>query len=52
MRGAAALRLGAVHQRAGRRDDAKALATVMIDRHDPRVPIVVDSADCGAAMKE
>lgn len=43
---------GALHAHAGRLDDARALATRVIAALPDRGAIVVDSAGCGAAMKD
>ena len=43
---------GALQTHAGLADDARALAEAMIDRLEPERPIIVDSAGCGAAMKD
>jgi glycolate oxidase iron-sulfur subunit len=43
---------GALHLHAGRVDDARRLATRVIRSMPGTVPVVVDSAGCGAAMKE
>ena len=43
---------GALHAHAGFTDDTRAFAERMISRLDPDVPIIVDSAGCGAAMKD
>ncbi len=43
---------GALHTHAGMGDDARALARQTIAGLEPGRPIVVDSAGCGAAMKE
>ncbi|MDA8296102.1 MAG: (Fe-S)-binding protein [Actinomycetota bacterium] len=43
---------GALHGHAGLRDQAKARATSVIERLGGDTPILVDSAGCGAAMKE
>jgi glycolate oxidase iron-sulfur subunit len=43
---------GALHTHAGLADRARRLARSMIRRLDPDRPIVVDSAGCGAAMKD
>ncbi len=43
---------GALHAHAGFTDDTRAFAERMIERLDPDVPIIVDSAGCGAAMKD
>ena len=43
---------GALHLHAGREDEARALARRVIASMPGRAPVVVDSAGCGAAMKE
>ncbi len=43
---------GALQEHAGFTDDTRALADRMIEGLDPDVPIVVDSAGCGATMKD
>ena len=43
---------GALQAHAGLSDDTRRLAARMIDRLDADVPILVDSAGCGAAMKD
>ena len=43
---------GALHAHAGFTDDTRSFAERMIERLEPGVPIVVDSAGCGAAMKD
>ena len=43
---------GALHAHAGFTDDTRAFATRMIERLDPNIPVIVDSAGCGAAMKD
>lgn len=43
---------GALHTHAGLGPDARAFAERMIEALDPDRPIIVDSAGCGAAMKE
>lgn len=43
---------GALHGHAGLADDARTLASQVIDGLDPNRPILVDSAGCGAAMKD
>ena len=43
---------GALQAHAGLTDDTRRLAEGMIDALDPELPIVVDSAGCGAAMKD
>ena len=43
---------GALHAHAGFTDDTRSFAERMIERLEPDVPIVVDSAGCGAAMKD
>ncbi len=43
---------GALHQHAGLTDDTKRLAESMMRRLNADVPILVDSAGCGAAMKD
>ncbi len=43
---------GALHLHAGREHEARALARRVIDSMPGDAPIVVDSAGCGAAMKE
>jgi glycolate oxidase iron-sulfur subunit len=43
---------GALHAHAGRIDEARALARKVIAAAPGTAPIVVDSAGCGAAMKE
>lgn len=43
---------GALHLHAGRRSDARALALRVIESMPGDAPVVVDSAGCGAAMKE
>jgi glycolate oxidase iron-sulfur subunit len=50
--GAAAPCCGALHTHAGLGGDARDLATRTMDALDDGRPIVVDSAGCGAAMKE
>ena len=42
---------GALHDHAGRRDDARRLATRVIASMPGDAPIVVDSAGCGAALQ-
>ncbi len=49
---AAASCCGALHLHAGRKDEAKALARKVIASMPGSAPVVVDSAGCGAAMKE
>jgi glycolate oxidase iron-sulfur subunit len=43
---------GALHLHAGREDEARALACKVIGSMPGSAPVVVDSAGCGAAMKE
>lgn len=43
---------GALHVHAGRVDDARRLATRVIESMPGEIPVVVDSAGCGAAMKD
>lgn len=43
---------GALHAHAGALDTARELARGMIAELDPERPVVVDSAGCGAAMKD
>ncbi len=43
---------GALHTHAGLTADARTMATSMMSGLDPDIPIVVDSAGCGAAMKD
>jgi glycolate oxidase iron-sulfur subunit len=43
---------GALHLHAGRVDDARVLATRVIASMPGTAPVVVDSAGCGAAMKD
>ena len=43
---------GALHAHAGFTDDTRSFAERMIERLEPDVPIIVDSAGCGAAMKD
>src|SRR5581483_7144571 len=43
---------GALHVHAGRRDEARRLATRVIASMPGDAPVVVNSAGCGAAMKE
>jgi glycolate oxidase iron-sulfur subunit len=43
---------GALHTHAGIGGEARKLATAMMSSLEPDVPIVVDSAGCGAAMKD
>ncbi len=43
---------GALHAHAGFTDDTRAFAERMIERLDPDIPVIVDSAGCGAAMKD
>ncbi len=43
---------GALHTHAGLVGDARRLASAMIDALDPDMPVIVDSAGCGAAMKD
>ncbi len=43
---------GALHQHAGLTDDTKRMASTMIRRLQTDMPILVDSAGCGAAMKD
>ena len=50
--GAAAPCCGALHTHAGLGDEARDLAAHTLDALDDGRPIVVDSAGCGAAMKE
>lgn len=49
--GRAAPCCGALHTHAGFTDDSRAMATSIIDALDDR-PVIVDSAGCGAAMKD
>ena len=42
---------GALHEHAGRRDEAKALAVKVMGSMPGAAPIVVDSAGCGAALE-
>ena len=50
--GALAPCCGALHAHAGFSDDTRAFARRMIERLDPAIPVIVDSAGCGAAMKD
>jgi glycolate oxidase iron-sulfur subunit len=50
--GAAGACCGALHVHAGLHDDAAALARGVIDSMPGDAPILVDSAGCGAAMKD
>jgi glycolate oxidase iron-sulfur subunit len=50
--GSAAPCCGALQAHAGFVDDTRTLATRMIGALDPGLPIIVDSAGCGAAMKD
>ena len=43
---------GALQTHAGMTGDARTLATAMMGALEPDVPIIVDSAGCGAAMKD
>ena len=43
---------GALHAHAGFTDDTRAFAARMIERLDPEIAVIVDSAGCGAAMKD
>jgi glycolate oxidase iron-sulfur subunit len=43
---------GALHAHAGFTDDTRSFAERMIERLEPDIPILVDSAGCGAAMKD
>ena len=43
---------GALHSHAGMSDTTKSLALQMMKALEPNMPIVVNSAGCGAAMKE
>jgi len=43
---------GALHAHAGFTDDTRAFAERMIERLDPEIAVIVDSAGCGAAMKD
>ena len=43
---------GALHTHAGLTNDARGLATSMMDALESDKPIIVDSAGCGAAMKD
>jgi glycolate oxidase iron-sulfur subunit len=43
---------GALHAHAGLLDKTRSMATAMMSTLAPDVPIIVDSAGCGAAMKE
>jgi glycolate oxidase iron-sulfur subunit len=43
---------GALQTHAGMTGDARSLAEAMMASLDPRYPIIVDSAGCGAAMKD
>ncbi|MET0662581.1 MAG: (Fe-S)-binding protein [Ilumatobacteraceae bacterium] len=43
---------GALHAHAGFTDDTRAYAERMIERLEPDIPVIVDSAGCGAAMKD
>ena len=43
---------GALHAHAGFTDDTRAFAERMIERLEPDIPVIVDSAGCGAAMKD
>jgi glycolate oxidase iron-sulfur subunit len=43
---------GALHAHAGFTDDTRSFAERMIERLDPELAIIVDSAGCGAAMKD
>lgn len=43
---------GALHAHAGLTSDTRRLASRMMDALDPDLPILVDSAGCGAAMKD
>ena len=50
--GEAAPCCGALHAHAGFTDDTRSFAERMIERLEPNIPIVVDSAGCGAARKD
>jgi glycolate oxidase iron-sulfur subunit len=50
--GALAPCCGALHAHAGFTDDTRSFAERMIERLEPDLPIIVDSAGCGAAMKD
>jgi glycolate oxidase iron-sulfur subunit len=50
--GGAAPCCGAMHTHAGLGDDARALAERVIDALDDGRPVLVDSAGCGAALKD
>ncbi len=43
---------GALHAHAGLTNDTRRLATAMMESLDPDIPVLVDSAGCGAAMKD
>ncbi len=43
---------GALHAHAGLADETRSLASTMMANLDPDKPILVDSAGCGAAMKD
>jgi glycolate oxidase iron-sulfur subunit len=43
---------GALHLHAGRPDEARRLARRVLDALPPGVPVVVDSAGCGAALQD
>lgn len=43
---------GALHSHAGQTETTRSLATDMMKKLEPGVPVVVNSAGCGAAMKE
>lgn len=43
---------GALHSHAGLAGETRTLAAKMMDGLEPDVPIIVDSAGCGAAMKD
>lgn len=43
---------GALHAHAGRLDEARALARRVVETYPGDAPILVDSAGCGAAMKD
>ena len=43
---------GALHSHAGFTDDTRSFAERMIERLEPTIPVIVDSAGCGAAMKD
>lgn len=43
---------GALHEHAGLRDEARALARRVVDAYPGTAPVLVDSAGCGAALKD